>query len=158
VIDRSDLPPPPPPPGEVPPQPTPRDPWKKWLPIAIVSVIVLGGIGVFAGLGNDDSAPADDAATAACKTVDMGPLTGWPDPVTVVRLKATPAGQTMYAWGIEDAVWVATGESPNNAGRIWPVNDQARAYDPFIGAAEDVFDTGYAGAAEEAEGALAGCG
>ena len=77
-----------------------------------------------------------------CKLVDMGPLTGWKDP----------------ALGIGDAVWVASTDSPNDSGVILPVNEAARTYDPITGVDVDVFQSVYADAASEAEGALADCG
>jgi hypothetical protein len=88
----------------------------------------------------------------------MEPLTGWGDPVTVVQLDTTDSqGQPLYAWGIDDAVWVASRDNPNGSAVILPVNRSARAYDPELGADVDVFGTEYADAASEAETALAGC-
>ncbi len=88
----------------------------------------------------------------------MEPLTGWTDPVTLVEVVASgPDGRTWYAWGIGDAVWVANGDTPDDTGRIFAVNQSARDYDPGLGAAVDVFQTGYADVAAKAEAALAGC-
>jgi hypothetical protein len=114
-------------------------------------------IGAIAGLvENNESSDAD--TSAACATVDMEPLTGWGDPVTVVPLDTTDSqGQPLYAWGIDDAVWVASRDNPNGSAVILPVNRSARAYDPELGADADAFGTDYADAASEAEAALAGC-
>jgi hypothetical protein len=102
---------------------------------------------------NDE--PSD---SGSCTTVDMRALTGWDDPVTVVELEATTLqGETLYALGIGDAVWVADTDSPNDNGIILPVNDAARTYDPVTGVDVDVFQSAYADAASEAGGALAGC-
>ena len=79
-------------------------------------------------------------------------------PVTVVQLDTTDSkGQSLYAWGIDDAVWVASRDNPNGSAVILPVNRSARAYDPELGADVDVFGSDYADAASEAEAALAGC-
>jgi hypothetical protein len=137
------------------------------LPIVVISAVGLIAIGIFAGQGDDsagDSSPSAEPTRAAgtivlCLIVDMGPLTDWKDPVTVVELGATgAAGQTMYAWGIDDAVWVASTDNPNETAVILPVNQAARDYDPVTGADVDVFQSAFADAAEEAEGALAACG
>jgi hypothetical protein len=162
MLGRSDLPPPPPPPGAVPPPQAPRpDPWRKWLWIGLASGIALlwvAGIFAIAAGGppiNDE--PSD--RMRFCKLVDMGPLTGWRDPVIVVTLDATgPQGESLYAFGMDDAVWVAGTDSPNDSGVILPVNEAARTYDPVTGVDIDVFQSAYADAAAEAEGALAHCG
>jgi hypothetical protein len=120
-------------------------------------VLVLIVVGVIAGLvENNESSPGD--TSAACATVDMEPLTGWGDPVTVVQLDTTDSqGRPLYAWGIDDAVWVASRDNPNGSAVILPVNRSAHAYDPELGADADAFGTAYADAASEAEAALAGC-
>jgi hypothetical protein len=155
----SDLPPPPAPRGAGSPQPTrTTDPWRKYLvPGLVGGVLVLIVIGAIAGLvENNESRDAD--TSAACTTVDMELLTGWGDPVTVVQLGTTDSqGQPLYAWGIDDAVWVASRDNPNGSAVILPVNRSARAYDPELGADVDVFGSDYADAASEAEAALAGC-
>jgi hypothetical protein len=102
---------------------------------------------------NDE--PSD---SGSCTTVDMRGLTGWDDPVTVVELEATTLqGEPLWALGIGDAVWVADTDSWYDSGIILPVNEAARAYDPVTGVDVDVFQSAYADAASEAEGALAGC-
>lgn len=155
----SDLPPPLAPPGAGPPQPTrTTDPWRKYLvPGLVGGVLILIVIGAIAGLvENNDS--TDAGTSAACTTVDMEPLTGWGDPVTVVQLDTIDSqGQPLYAWGVDDAVWVASRDNPNGSAVILPVNRSARAYDPELGADVDAFETAYADAASEAEAALAGC-
>jgi hypothetical protein len=155
----SDLLPPPAPPGAGPPQTTrTTDPWRKYLvPGLVGGVLVLIVIGAIAGLVEHiESSDAD--TSAACTTVDMEPLTGWSDPVTVVQLDTTDSqGKMLYAWGIDDAVWVASRDNPNGSAVILPVNRSARAYDPELGAGVDVFGTAYADAASEAEAALAEC-
>lgn len=89
----------------------------------------------------------------------MQSVTGWDDPATIVGLDATtPQGETQYALGIGDAIWVWDTHSPNETGIILPVNDAARTYDPVTGVDVDVFQSVYADAASEAEGALAHCG
>ena len=119
---------------------------------SIVSLILLVGFGLYTGVGDED---VSDRARY-CKVVDMGQLTGWRDPVTVVTLDATMRqGQVLYALGIGDAVWVASTDSPNDSGVILPVNEAARTYDPVTGVDVDVFQSAYADAASEAEGALA---
>ena len=129
---------------------------------------------------SSDSAPITDRSISPgivvlCTTMDIGPLTGWKDPVTVVELDArgvyaqAPTGQTMYAWGIGDAVWVASTDEPDKGASIWPssaqgtvllpVNKAAREYDPVTGTdVRPVIQAGFADPLEEAEGALAGCG
>ena len=155
----SDLLPPPAPPGASPSHPTrTTDPWRKYLvPGLVGGVLVLIVIGAIAGLvENNESRDAD--TSAACTTVDMELLTGWGDPVTVVPLDTTDSqGKTLYAWGIDDAVWVASRDNPNGSAVVFPVNRSARAYDPGLGPDVDVFGTDYADAASEAEAALAGC-
>jgi hypothetical protein len=154
----SDLPPTPAPPGADPPQPTrSTDPWRKYLVPGLGGVLVLIVIGAIAGLvKNNESSDAD--TSAACRTIDMEQLTGWGDPVTVVQLDTTDSqGQPLYAWGIDDAVWVASRDNPDGFAVILPVNRSARAYDPGLGADVDMFGTEYADAAREAEAALAGC-
>jgi hypothetical protein len=134
------------------------------LPVAVVSLILLVGLGLYVGVGGDDVSPADGLTSgsppsAECTTVDMGPLTGWEDPVTVVELDATTLqGDSLYALGIGGAVWGADTNSPNDSGIILPVNEAARTYDPVTGVDVDVFQSAYADAASEAAGALAGCG
>jgi hypothetical protein len=170
MFGRSDLPPPPS--GAVPSeQETRAHPWRRWLPIAVVSLILLVGFGLYAGVGDDDVRNG----VRFCTVVDMGPLTGWEDAVTVVELDAkgvyaqAPTGQTMYAWGIDDAVWVASTDNPDKGASIWPssaqgtvvlpVNKAAREYDPVTGTdVRPVIQAGFADAMVEAEGALAGCG
>jgi len=120
-------------------------------------VLVLVVIGAIAGLVESNES-SDTDTSAACSTVDMEALTGWGDPVIVVQLDITDSqGQPLYAWGIDDAVWVASRNNPNGSAVILPVNGSARAYDPELGADADVFGTDYADAASEAEAALAGC-
>jgi hypothetical protein len=146
----SDLLPPPAPPGAGPPQPTrTTDPWRKYLvPGLVGGVLVLIVIDVIAGLvENNESSDAD--TSAACTTVDMEPLTGWGDPVTVVQLVRMGDRRCCLGGG--------QGTTPNGSAVILPVNRSARAYDPELGADVDVFGTEYADAASEAEAALAGC-
>jgi hypothetical protein len=120
-------------------------------------VLVLVVIGAIAGpVENNES--SDAGTSAACTTVDMEPLTGWGRS----RHRRSAGhhelpGPSLYAWGIDDAVWVASRDNPNGSAVILPVNRSARAYDPELGADVDVFGTEYADAASEAETALAGC-
>ena len=68
--------------------------------------------------------------------------------MTVDELEPTaPNGPEDVHGGIEDAVWVASMDSPDGAAVIVPVNASARSYHPVLGADVDVFETGYAGAA-----------
>jgi hypothetical protein len=158
MLGRSDLPPPPSPPGAV---PSPQAPRRKYLWFGLAGGIFLlwmAGMWAMAAGGppiNDE--PSD--RTRFCKLVDMGPLTGWKDPVIVVTLDATgPQGESLYAFAIDDAVWVASTDSPNDSGAILPVNEAARTYDPVTGVDVDVFQSAYAEAASESEWALAHCG
>ena len=170
MFGRSDLPPRPP--GAVPSEQERRvDPLRRWLPITVVSLILLVGFGLYAGVGDDNVS----GKARFCTVVDTGPLTGWKDAVTVVELDAkgvyaqAPTGQTMYAWGIGDAAWVASTDNPDKGSSIWPssaqgtvvlpVNKAAREYDPVTGTdVRPVIQSGFADAMVEAEGALAGCG
>lgn len=79
--------------------------------------------------------------------------------MTVIELEATTlTGQTMYAWGIGDAAWIASTDRPKKGAVILPVNRAARQYDPVTGANQDTFQAGYLNAALESKGALADCG
>jgi len=154
----SDLPPPPAPPGAVPPQQSPPpDPWRKYLWIGVASGIVLYGAGLVVYIAASGPPINDEPSdSGSCTTVDMHSVTGWDDPVTVVELDATtPQGETLYALGIGEAIWVWDTHSPNDIGIILPVNEAARTYDPVTGVDVDVFQSAYADAASEAEGALA---
>ena len=111
------------------------------------------------GPASGSASASDGIASAECKTMNMRSLTGWKDPVTVVELEATTlTGKKMYAWGIGDAVWIASTNSPDRGALILPVNKAARRYDPVTGAGQDTFQAGYLNAALESKGALADCG